>query len=289
MNIQVWKFVWTLVPPKFRINFEILLGEEFDNEIKTKMEDTTSTDNTLLLEFFPYELLRILCEISETVLILMLNRNLNNYLTTDERLNFMIKFGHRVVFETNGIKQSIKWYKKDVLHRVGGPAEEILNMSRRWHTQGNLYREQTRSHWDSWDDPECPEFIEFWYKEGELHRLDGPAVIYADGAEKWYKEGEPHRLDGPAVKYPNGDEYWYKEGVLHRLDGPAIIFTDGREKWYKEGKLHRIGGPAVIYPNRKEKWYKEGKLHRVGGPAVIYPNGDELWYKEGVPQRRQTS
>ena len=253
------------------------------------MEDTTLVDNTLLLESFPFELLRMLCEISETVLILILNRSLNNYLTIDERLNFMIKFGYRVVFETKGLEQSIQWYKKDVLHRVGGPAAEILNGSRKWYTQGNVYRKQTRTHRTDWADPECPEFIEYWYKEGKYHRLDGPAVICPDGKEEWYKEGKLHRLDGPAVIYPDGDERWYKEGELHRLDGPAIKYPNGAEKWYKEGELHRLDGPAAIYPSGSEFWYKDGKFHRIGGPAVIYPDGQENWYKEGVLQRRETS
>ena len=31
-----------------------------------------------------------------------------------------------------------------------------------------------------------------WYKDGELHREDGPALIYSDGAQLWYKEGEEY-------------------------------------------------------------------------------------------------
>jgi hypothetical protein len=29
----------------------------------------------------------------------------------------------------------------------------------------------------------------FWYKNGELHREDGPAVEYYDGTKKWYLNG----------------------------------------------------------------------------------------------------
>ena len=239
-------------------------------------------DNTSPLESLPYEMLQIVCEISETVLILMLNRNLNKYLTMDERLNFMIKFGYKIVFETKGLEQSIKWYKKGVLHRIGGPAFEILNKSRKWYIQGSLYRKQTRTHCNFWDDPECPEFLEYWYKEGKFHRLDGPAITYPDGHENWYKEGELHRLDGPAIKYSNGREEWYKEGKRHRLDGPAIKYSNGGyEEWYKTGVLHRLDGPAAIYPDGEERWYKEGELHRLDGPAIKYPNGHERWYKEG--------
>jgi len=44
---------------------------------------------------------------------------------------------------------------------------------------------------------------------GQIHRSDGPAVIYSDGTEKWFVNGKLHRLDGPAVVYVNGDKEWY--------------------------------------------------------------------------------
>jgi hypothetical protein len=55
----------------------------------------------------------------------------------------------------------------------------------------------------------------YWYKPGTrvLHRLDGPAVEYADGTREWWVNGKPHRLDGPAVEYPDGGtRAWYIEG-----------------------------------------------------------------------------
>ena len=55
-----------------------------------------------------------------------------------------------------------------------------------------------------------------------------------------------HRLDGPAIEYANGDEIWYRDGWYHREDGPALIFkkinnptllksTDIRGHWYLNG------------------------------------------------------
>ena len=29
-----------------------------------------------------------------------------------------------------------------------------------------------------------------WHQNGEYHRLDGPAIEYADGTKRWYKNGE---------------------------------------------------------------------------------------------------
>jgi len=33
------------------------------------------------------------------------------------------------------------------------------------------------------------------------------------GTIRWYQNGKCHRLDGPAVEYANGTKYWYIEGV----------------------------------------------------------------------------
>ena len=51
------------------------------------------------------------------------------------------------------------------------------------------------------------------YKNGQLHRDDGPAVIDEDGYKAWFKNGNLHRVDGPAIIYTNGDKSWYKNGV----------------------------------------------------------------------------
>jgi hypothetical protein len=81
---------------------------------------------------------------------------------------------------------------------------------------------------------EYPDGTKFWYKEGKLHREDGPAREYPDGRKIWHKEGKYHREDGPAVEYPDGTKEWHKEGELHRLDGPAIESPNGKNEWYIE-------------------------------------------------------
>ena len=47
----------------------------------------------------------------------------------------------------------------------------------------------------------------------QIHREDGPAIIYPDGGEYWYQNGKFHREDGPAIIYPNGYKFWYKNGI----------------------------------------------------------------------------
>ena len=74
-------------------------------------------------------------------------------------------------------------------------------------------------------------------KDDELHRLDGPAIEFANGGKQWYQNGKLHRNDGPAVEYANGDKWWYQNGKLHRLDGPAVEWKSGNKYWYQNGKL----------------------------------------------------
>ena len=58
-----------------------------------------------------------------------------------------------------------------------------------------------------------------WFQNGKHHRLDGPAVEYADGGKEWYQNGKPHREDGPAIEYADGTKYWYQNGEFLR-SGP---------------------------------------------------------------------
>jgi hypothetical protein len=62
--------------------------------------------------------------------------------------------------------------------------------------------------------------------------MDNPEIS-ANGTKRWFNSnGEYHRDDGPAVIYADGDKAWYQHGVRHRADDPAIIGADGTEYWY---------------------------------------------------------
>ena len=39
----------------------------------------------------------------------------------------------------------------------------------------------------------------YYNSAGQLHRLEGPAVVYASGAMCWYQNDRLHHIDGPAV------------------------------------------------------------------------------------------
>ena len=79
-----------------------------------------------------------------------------------------------------------------------------------------------------------------WYNlQGKLHRIDGPAVEYADGDKAWYLNGQLHREDGPATEGNNeGNRYkqWWINGHLHRVDGPAVEWCNGYKEWYIDGQ-----------------------------------------------------
>ena len=98
-----------------------------------------------------------------------------------------------------------------------------------------------------------------WRLNGKLHRLDGPAIEWADGTESWFHNGYLHRLDGPAVKSADGTTVWKRYGKFHRLDGPAIEWASGAKDWWQNGKRHRLDGPAVIGADGSKAWYINGK------------------------------
>ena len=89
------------------------------------------------------------------------------------------------------------------------------------------------------------EYIEEWFLNGKLHRVDGPACINVGMYEFWCFNGEFHRVDGPAVKCANGSEIWYLNGKLHRVNGPAVKLADGTVEHWIEG--NRISKKAFQY------------------------------------------
>lgn len=90
-------------------------------------------------------------------------------------------------------------------------------------------------------------------------------VLKTQNYKKYYKFGNLHRTNGPAVEYKTGVKSWYQGGVLHRKKGPAVEFPNGEKLFYSYGLLHNEKGPAkeCLYGNyyylygleySKEKW-----------------------------------
>lgn len=61
-----------------------------------------------------------------------------------------------------------------------------------------------------------PSGARFYYNHlGQLHREDGPAVMYLNGTSAWFRNGLRHREDGPAVIWADGSRYWYLNGTYY--------------------------------------------------------------------------
>jgi len=59
----------------------------------------------------------------------------------------------------------------------------------------------------------------YYYKDGTTSsKYDGSKVI--------------HRIDGPAIEYANGDRFWLVDGRQHRTDGPAVEYSNSYKRWY---------------------------------------------------------
>jgi antitoxin component YwqK of YwqJK toxin-antitoxin module len=86
-------------------------------------------------------------------------------------------------------------------------------------------------------------------------------IEYEGGDKYWYKNGLLHRENGPAV-ISQYCQIWYLNGRRHREDGPAYIDSHKeRKEWYRKGKLHREDGPAVIVGSIKQWWWNGTYCH----------------------------
>ena len=117
----------------------------------------------------------------------------------------------------------------------------------------------------------------------EKKKLNGK-IISLTGSEFWYKDGCLHRIDGPAVTHSSGSMFWYKDGLLHREDGPAAVHSDGTQEWYKEGELHRDDGPAYISKEGEEYWRKGGLPYRPSAHEIMTW---KLYEKENNQTKKQ--
>lgn len=148
----------------------------------------------------------------------------------------------------------------------------------------------------------------YWYKNGKLHKKDGPAVEYPNGGKEWWLYGMKHRDDGSAVEYPNDTcEYW-KNGKLitnndlkqkklmcilensvcgiNRKNGNIYYCHEKENKEGKKSKeFHRENDPAIEMANGDKYWCQNGEFHRKNAPAIEYNNGDKFWYKNGKLHR----
>ena len=155
------------------------------------------------------------------------------------------------------------YWKNGLLHREDGPAFKFPNGVKQYYINGNLCKSE-EDYKEKIDNMKNDNVVDDKiYTCEEFYKLpkdkQNGCVEYDDGDKCWFKEGKLHRDDGPAIERDNGDKEWCKEGKLHREDGPAIEFADGSKEWYKEGKLHREDGPAIEWADRNKEYWLNGK------------------------------
>ena len=91
---------------------------------------------------------------------------------------------------------------------------------------------------------------------GFTGRIEFPQTVefsFDKGYEAWYKNGLLHREDGPAVYYGHA-RYWYRCGYQHCATGPAFVSDSGLKDWALYGK--RVTAEDVfqqLTPEQKEQ------------------------------------
>jgi hypothetical protein len=88
--------------------------------------------------------------------------------------------------------------------------------------------------------------VKYQFLDGKLHSEESPAVIYPnDNRYCWFKNGELHRIGGPAIVHLDGTQEYYQYNKRHRNDGPAVVNPDGTGRWYFDDMLCTVGGPEL--------------------------------------------
>jgi len=117
----------------------------------------------------------------------------------------------------------------------------------------------------------------WWYKNGNLHREDGPAYIDSSGYEEWWLNGKNYFSESE----------WKKE--LEKLKKKSPIKKKIEKKI--DSKVLKLNSKKDSIPENYTgiiKWdygniehYENGNLHREDGPAYIDSSGYKEWWLHG--------
>ena len=153
-----------------------------------------------------------------------------------------------------------------------------------------------------------------WYKDGELHREDGPAWIRYDGYKIWFLDGTLILSCDSNLNFSNKTivsksqhpkyplvQVWKIKNIIDgkiqeqiMIPGMELYFLsledeskNTEEKELKTMKLKVMEDFPVNYTGIIE-WedgdvscYKNGSLHKEDGPAYISKNGYQQWWLDG--------
>ena len=65
------------------------------------------------------------------------------------------------------------------------------------------------------------------------HRVE----VDQHGTRRYFNSNNQlHRENGPAIEYADGAQCWCRNNMLHREDGPAVMLASGRMCWYLYGE-----------------------------------------------------
>ncbi len=67
-------------------------------------------------------------------------------------------------------------------------------------------------------------------KTGDKYWFKNNKYVEDQNASPW-NWGERHRINGPAIEWADGSKSWWLNGKLHRADGPAIEWANGHKEW----------------------------------------------------------
>ena len=112
-----------------------------------------------------------------------------------------------------------------------------------------------------------------WYKNGFLHRLDGPAVIWSDGEEWWYKNGDSKNeiyFGVPFVKSNGKNATFYPDFIVKYTNGKIGIF-DTKKGNTAESEDTRLKAEAL------QKYIKQQGENLFGGILIPSDKQGNVW------------
>ena len=112
--------------------------------------------------------------------------------------------------------------------------------------------------------------------------------LYTRRAKKWYKNGKLHRENGPAVEDASGSCQWYKNGKLHRIGGPSIEWLDGSKQYYLYGRRYdQIAyetAVSMLFPGIDKSYIETKTQVYAKGVSNLTPEQKQILEDERIEQ-----
>ena len=99
--------------------------------------------------------------------------------------------------------------------------------------------------------------VRYWFKQNEISRDNGPAIVDLPDYRAWWLNGKPHRVGGPVYIWGDGLREWFENGERHNISGPAVFycFVDTSYKL----TFHTRLSSDLIFPDGKVEFWISGK------------------------------